>query len=96
MTLPYVKSRSYSEHWHSTIPHKVQKRLCNGDSIVRRRRPLHAILVHLIREDSNRMSVEQDFGDNLFRKLGMALHRDVASGRVEALNLADFVGSEGD
>lgn len=63
---------------------------------MRCRRPSHAILIHLVREDPNSMAVEQDLRDDLLGELGMALHGDVLARGVHTLDFADLVGAQGD
>lgn len=59
-------------------------------------RPLHGVGVQLVAKDPDRVSVEENLGDDLVCELGVTLHADVSAGRVEGLDLADGVGAEGD
>lgn len=81
---------------YSPLPHELEKSAGNGHAVVRDGRPLHGIGVHLVAKDSNRVSVEENLGDDLFCELGVTLHADVSAGGVKGLNFADGVGAEGD
>lgn len=44
-----------------TFSPELEESLGNGNSIMRQRRTLHGIIVDLVREDTNGMTIEKDF-----------------------------------
>src|SRR6478735_11188661 len=75
---------------------ELEESLSNSNTIMRKWRAFHSFVIHFIREDANRMTIEENLGNNLVGELGVSLNCEISSRRVEALHFADLIRTERD